>query len=349
MSKRRKQAYLNMLLFLFAFNFQLSALTVLKKINSVDHNFKIEFAGEPTLTTDTSTVADETLITYYWELNITDTIHPNCYYSLSLSKYPSSFIHSDSVFSVVEGFINSTQNSIQEDKTFTLLSSTIISINGYPGKIFKWKNTETNKYLDAQVFLVESRLFEISVVTQEGQNHNNDIKRFFESFELVNLAPGNYKVPEKTIERSYSIKFPVEPKEEMRLVDSEVGKLELDIQMLETKTGNDNMVYIAMETRYPKGTLNTSNEYELNALYKKSIDASLNAVNGELISITDIVLSGKAGKEYKCYFSEGAALMVYRILYIEEKLYTFGVITLPSKDNNKAMKDFFKSFKLKEN
>lgn len=317
-----------------------------KRLNPEEHKFQIDFFEQPELTTDTSTLDDGQLLSYYWELNVDDENHPNTYYSVSLTTYPASFIHSDSVFSLVEGFINSTQNSIVEDTTFTLLSSTLTAKNGYPGKIFKWKNTVSKKFLEFHVFLVESRLFQLSVVSNEGHNHNNEIKRFIDSFELVNLPAGNFSTPGKTHERSFTVKFPATPKEEVRTVDSEAGKLELDIQMLEPASADDNMVYIAMETRYPEGTVNTTNSYELNALYKKSIDASLTAVNGELISITDIDFNGKPGKEYKCYFSGGEALMVYRILYFDQKLYTIGVITLPSKDNNKAMKEFFKSFKI---
>ena len=80
--------------------------------------------------------------------------------------------------------------------------------------------------------------------------------------------------------------------------------------------------------------------------YKKCIDNSLQSVNGELISISDVFYNNKPGKEYKSYFSKGEFLIVYRVFYIDEFLYSFGVITYPNKDNNRKISEFFNSFRI---
>ena len=80
--------------------------------------------------------------------------------------------------------------------------------------------------------------------------------------------------------------------------------------------------------------------------YKKAIDGSLAAVNGELISIDDVYYDSYLGKEYRFYYAGGQILMVYRLFYVDGSLYQHGVITDPKKDKNESMNRFFKSFKL---
>ena len=331
-----------------AFSTTVLAQSEWKKYDYSSYNFKIDFLQEPTFSIDSSTFNDSPLISYYWELNVSDTLHENKYYSSSLVAYPSNFIHSDSLLTVVEGFINSTQNSILKDEAYTLLSSSLIEKNGFPGKVFKWKNNSNNIFIEFQVFLVENRLFQLSIVSREGKNHNIFINKYFDSFRIINIPKGKFALPNTSNERTIFIKFPGVPNEETKIVDSEYGKLTLDIQIYEPKVNDVNMVYVAMETKYPTNVIDKNYTDDLNAFYKKAIDSSLNSVNGELISIKDIYYNGMLGKEYRCYFSEGKALMVYRYYYIGDNFYSIGIITSPDKDKNEGMNNFFESFEIKE-
>lgn len=311
------------------------------------YDFKINFLQTPVITKDTSAFNDTTLITNYWELDVTDSLHPNSYYSISLVTYPSTFIHSDSNLAVIEGFINSTQNKLLHDVEFTNLSASQSSKNGYLGKIFKWKNNSNNVFFEFHVYLIENKLYQLSVISRSGKNHNTAINQYIDSFEFLNTPKGNFTSSTTSNKRTISLKFPGNPTEQIKTIDTEFGKLHLDIQSLEPKEKDENLVYIAMETKYPKNIIDINNTYELNGFYKESIDGSLHAVNGELISINDIYYDGHLGKEYSCYFSEGKALMVYHLFFIDNNLYNFGVITSSSKTQNKGMKKFFKSFKIK--
>jgi len=105
-------------------------------------------------------------------------------------------------------------------------------------------------------------------------------------------------------------------------------------------------VYVASETKYPETIIDKNDTYALNTLYANSINQSLSSVGGTIISITDIDYNGNPGKEFRCYYSQGKAIMVYRLFYIDETLYNFGVMTLPEKEKNKAMNKFFESFKV---
>lgn len=309
-------------------------------------NFKIKFFQDPEFNAEEFLFNEDTLKNYSFEVNVSDSLHENKYYSLTITPYPSSYIHSDSILVSVEEFINSTQNDILGLEGYTLLSSTLTEKNGFPGKIFKWKNDNSNMFFEFHIFLVESTLFQLSVVSNEGQNHNSYIKKYIDSFEIINLSKGNFIVPKNNGERTYSIEFPRKPTEESRVLDSEYGRLTLNIQMFEPKVKNDNMVYIALETKYPEIIINENDLNELNAFYKKSIESSIASVSGEFISVKDINYNSYLGKEYRCYFSERRALMVYRIFYIDNHLYSFGIITQPDNDNNKEMIKFLNSFNI---
>jgi len=310
-------------------------------------NFSISFIQEPEFSVDSSEFADSFLKTYYWEVNVSDTLHENNYYSISAETYPSDFIHSDSSLNVIEGFINSTQTSLLEDTDFKLLSSTLDEKFGFPGKIFKWKSNTNDNFIQFQIYLIENTLFQLAVVTKSTESYNNFINKYFDSFKLIDLKKGSFSIPNVTNEKTFEIKFPGTPTDQSKIVDSELGKLSLDIQIYEANDNSENLVYVAMETKYPESVCDQNDSYALNAFYKKSIDGSLNSVNGELISITDISYGNKPGKEFKCYYSQGKTIMVYRIFYIDDKLYSFGVITKTENDNNKKMKNFLNSFKLK--
>ena len=165
---------------------------------------------------------------------------------------------------------------------------------------------------------------------------------------MVNIPEGTYVLPDCESERTILVSLPGTPVEQTKTVDSEFGKLSLDIQMFETKVREDNLVYIAMETKYPSGVIEPGDKHALNIFYRKAIGGSLNSVNGKLISIDDIYYKGSLGKEYRCHVSGGHELMVYRYFFIDDNFHSLGVITLPDKDHNQNMSAFFDSFGIKE-
>lgn len=317
-----------------------------KKYEYDSHQFKIAFYQEPDISVDSSDFNNSPLTNNFWELNIEDPLHDNLYYSVSKIAYPSGFIHSDSLFSTVEGFISSTQQSLIGDENFTLLASSLTEKHGYPGKVFKWKSNSNGAFLEFHVYLVENKLFELAVVSRAGKNHNPSLEKFFKSFEIINIQRGSFSLPVNGNERTILVNFPEVPHEQSKTVDSEYGKLSLDIQILEPEIAEDNKVYIAMETVYPAGVVDPEDAGALDNFYKKAIDGSLNSVNGELISINDIYYQDNPGKEYRCYLSGGQALMVYRYYFIKDNFYSLGVITIPEKDRNKGMISFFDSFEI---
>lgn len=247
---------------------------------------------------------------------------------------------------MIEEFINSTQNDLLNDPGYKMLSSSQDEKQGYFGKIFKWLSNENGAMIQFQVYLVDSTLYQLSLVTKAERSFNTSIEYFFNSFELLDVPKGNFKNEIPELISTFHIAFPGEPITQKKLVDSEFGKLNLKIQVLEPKTESDTKVYVAMETKYPETIIDTTDAYALNKFYKSSIDGSLAAVSGELISVKDIFYHGYRGKQYKAYFSGGQAMLVYRVFYLFDSLYSFGVITTPNKEENSEIMKFLDSFNL---
>lgn len=313
----------------------------------IQQNFSINWVDTPQYSIDTIPLEDFGVVSEYWILEMEDESHPNWKYVISKDQYPSDYIHSDSAKSTIEELINSTQYELLDDNSLELQSSIEIENSGYYGKEFRWKDNLNNIYFRHQVYIIENSIFQLSVYSREGTNHNTDINKFFDSFQLNPSLRGNYSGNSDNYIQSYTIKFPQTPSLMSKVVDTEVGKLTMYINIFEPENDSNNFAYMVSEARYPPNTINATNKYELNSFYAKAINGSLNSTEGEIITVKDIELAGFSGKEYKCYILNGASIATYRVFLINQNLYILGVFAQIDKDENAEMKNFLDSFKFK--
>jgi hypothetical protein len=210
-----------------------------KKYEYPDYNFNISFLQSPEFDIDTSELDESFLYNYFWETSIDDENQPNTYYSVGLITFPPEYIHSDSTLDVVEGMINSSQNSLEEDENYLKTFSQLIEFHGYPGKIFRWKDKTSEACLEFRVFLVQNHLFELILITKAGDYFNQSGTTFFNSFELNGLEDGKFVIPQTDARNRLKIEFPKMPTSQTQLVDSPYGKLNLDMKVYEPKGESD--------------------------------------------------------------------------------------------------------------
>lgn len=342
----RKRNYLILLLLLFSLC--VYAQSGWKDYDFSNHNFKIKFYEEPELSVD-STLANGFYITsYQWKVNIRDTSHANVHYIVAVTTLNPSVIHSDSSLNLVEDLLNEAQRPVFNNSDYVLLHSYLLEKNGFPGKVYSWKRKEYNMFMEFHSYLVENRLYEFGVITKPNKNHNVHINYFLNSFELVNVSKGKFTKP--TIDKNTKLvaRFPQKPEERVEMIDSKYGKLLSNMHILETKTDDSNLAYITYEAKFPPNAVNQDDIQELNSFYKTFIEGSLNTSNGELVSIKDIHYKEKLGKEFRSSLFQGSMLMIVRLFFIDNALYSIGVLTTSDKDNNKQMEDFFNSFSIQE-
>ncbi len=318
-----------------------------KRYEFADQHFSIEVPYAPNLSIDTLKLNNEPLLGYRFEVRVQDSLHENSFYGFGVTEYPAKLISSDSSEALIEGYLASTQNFLAENNQFELVSANLINVHGYLGKNFKWKNQKTGTFLQSRVLLLQNRLYQLLLVSRKGQEFNENISRFLESFQAIGIPKGNYQLPVAE-EHNFSVAFPGQPTTKTQTVDSDLGgRLTLNMLLYEAEQPSENLAFMAAQVRYPPNVIDVSSPQSLNTFYGKSIQGSIKSLNAEFVSVVDISYQKHPGKEYRCQLMDGKALCVYRIFFINDHLYTVGVITTHENDKNASLVKFLDSFQLK--
>jgi len=131
----------------------------------------------------------------------------NLLYSIGYVDYPVSFVDGATKKQQYNLFLYF-QKSLLDDPSITSTGILNVSILGYLGRQFKWNNTSTNELIKNRLYLVNNRLYILTVKTPLANNFNKKIDAFFDSFELINTDP-NPNAQEINVEKSsFTIDFP---------------------------------------------------------------------------------------------------------------------------------------------
>lgn len=314
------------------------------EIGGLQDNFKLNMFGEIIPSIDTLYIEDDEILMHSWTSNIEDESHPNRLYMINSSIYPSSFIHSDSTFSLIEGFLNSGVADLLEDDSYEYLSSTLMILEGYPGKEYKFKEIESGSHIIYRSYLIQNQFLELISISNPEKWFNLDNDKFHESLKLIDRKTNTIDYGFTLIETpSYEIDFPSEPKEEKMFVDSDVGKLNLSMKILETKNTSGTIAFLSGETKYPENYV--MDEKDLEEYYTLSINGTLASTNATLLDRKEFTYKGYKGVEFYASLFEGKITGVYRSVYIENTTYISGVL-MTDKTLNKEAKTFMDSFKI---
>jgi hypothetical protein len=341
MLKRKSVLFI---LFTFSSLLSLSGQRVSLLSGEQEGIFSIEFPGEPTARTDTAYLGDTPVIIEKYSMIIENDEGESAELIASISEYPPGFIHSDSTFFLIDGFLNSTILPDIESEKVELLTSSHQFINGFPGKSFKSKLLSNGWRNEKQVYLVENYLIVLETISEKWFWKKSS--NFLESFQLQeNLMCENDYGLNLIDEVSYRVNFPDSTELRRMIVDSEAGPISTVMEIMERKIKMGNIVFMASEAGYPKSVFRDS--FSLASFYEGAITGSLNSTNASLIDKKEITLAGFPGYQYSSSMFNGNATGVYQIVLIEERMYMTGVITL-TKGINPEIEAFFHSFQLKE-
>lgn len=334
-----------LLIFLSVITYKLYSQSKWQEYDYKKHNFKIQFPAKPEYSEDKSEDGNDPMLTFTWESEIEDTLHPNSYYSVTVEKYSAKKVNSKMPFKQLEEFLDATQDDLKDDSLNILISEEFVEKDGYPGKIFLWKNTLTNICTESKLFLVNNVLYNLFVASRKGEENNDYIEKFFDSFILENTPAGTFKIPDGGC--TFKINFPGKYKTETTVEENEAGKLPIIIKTLDSGTKTKNLFYIAEEKKYPIGSINMDDTTAIDMIYKDGIQSAISSSNGELKSVADITYGDIPGKEFKIYIKEQEVLGVYHLFFVNNNMYILGVMSLPENDDNEDMQNFFESFEVK--
>lgn len=147
-------------------------------------NWSVRFPGKPEESQQTTPTAigDQKLSIYMYtapDQNAAD----NLVYGMIQTIFPDSLVNSDKTEMVnplmrnaVDGAVNNVQGK--------LLSESVISINGYPGREVKIAFQQDAYIINARIYLVKNYLYMLQTICGENKDNNTLAKVFMDSFEL---------------------------------------------------------------------------------------------------------------------------------------------------------------------
>ena len=149
-------------------------------------------------------------------------------------------------------------------------------------------------------------------------------------------------------EFDYQVEYPLKPRSLEREINSEVGKLKMNIFLLDMSKSkkSQNLFYMSNYTEYPKEGVSSDKKELLDDFFNGAINGAVKNVQGKLISKKTIQYKEYPGRYIKIDFRNGLAIITMKIILVKNKMYMLQTITETKKDFNTSITRFMKSFKL---
>ena len=108
----------------------------------------------------------------------------NLVYMVSYCDYPKYSIHSDST-ELVEDFFKTTVETAVESVKGELSYSSEITMNEFPGRLWRVDYNDGQALIKTKSFLVKNRYYSIQVISLKEKGMNLQIDKFLDSFSLL--------------------------------------------------------------------------------------------------------------------------------------------------------------------
>lgn len=105
-------------------------------------------------------------------------------YLIGYGDYPQVLVHKSGPQALLDGIINDVVASKPGSR---LLNKQVTTLDGNPGRDFKIEMAggEFTMHMRARLFLVDSRVYRLIVITPPEGSSSTDVTKFLDSFELV--------------------------------------------------------------------------------------------------------------------------------------------------------------------
>lgn len=160
------------------------------KIKDTISSYIIEFPTKPIESTQDVPTEKGSVKMNSYTLEAAD--GENLIYMTSFSKYPSTFFENGlSTFKDQDKVLNGSVSAAVSNTNGKLISDQKIVFNGYNGRITKIElntiSVDKLYIIKLQTILVGYKLYLSQVIYEKTNDGNENAKRFFESFELINI------------------------------------------------------------------------------------------------------------------------------------------------------------------
>lgn len=116
------------------------------------------------------------------DMNIYSVSKDDIAYVISTNDYPEQFVKSKNT----KDILNDSRDGILSNTKGKLLYESDIQLEQFPGKELKYEVAEGAGITRQRIFLVNQRLYQISVSTGSEEKYSKEINNFFDSFKLIN-------------------------------------------------------------------------------------------------------------------------------------------------------------------
>lgn len=111
----------------------------------------------------------------------------NLVYMVSYCDYPEFSVHSDSTDFISEFFTTTVETAVESVKG-ELAYSSEISLDEYPGMLWRVNYNDDQALIKTKAFLVKNRYYSIQVITLKDKSMNLLIDKYLDSFSLLDKS-----------------------------------------------------------------------------------------------------------------------------------------------------------------
>jgi len=156
-------------------------------LESKSFGFKIEFPEEPTARIQEVNSGTNILKMNMFMYDVTKTRKKddNLVYLINYTVYPDSSIKSNDK-EVLQNFYRSSIDATVENVHGKILSEKIITLKGYSGREVRIDFKDGLAVINMRLFLIKNKMYMMEIITETKNDFNLSIKRFMDSFELLN-------------------------------------------------------------------------------------------------------------------------------------------------------------------
>jgi hypothetical protein len=146
------------------------------EFKSADGNFSVLMPGTPTADVQTVNTQSGQIEIHFYTLST-----KNAVYSVSYSDYPASIFDTTPIKSILDGARDGAVKNTQG----RLIDEADIALGAYPGRELNVESSGGTNVMQAHLYVVNHRLYQVIVVTGKGRASSPDLQKFLDSFKLA--------------------------------------------------------------------------------------------------------------------------------------------------------------------
>lgn len=146
----------------------------------------------------------------------------------------------------------------------------------------------------------------------------------------------------------FKIEFPQKPKATTHTINTEIGDLKMNLFIcdLSNSENDNNLVYLANYSEYPRDLVNSDMKSSLKTFFRNSVDGAVSSVHGKLLKERVIDYKGYPGREFSVDYENGLAVIKMRMYLVKNKMYMIETISKKEYEFNTSIDRFMNSFEL---